>query len=79
MCKGPVARGNMMLGLQHDQNLGCQEWVRRNEAKGLPGPGPESSKASVVQTAGLSVSVGHEMNLVGHSQHWGNVKKKKKE
>ena len=74
MCKGPVARGNMMQGVQHDQSLGCQEGVGRDESERLPGPGSESSETSVVQTAGLNASVGHEITLVGHSWHWGEKK-----
>lgn len=45
MCKGPVAKGNMMPGLRHDQNLGgCQERVRRDEVKELAGLGLRALK-----------------------------------
>ena len=32
MCKGPVVKRTMVQGVQHDQNLDCQEWVGRDEA-----------------------------------------------
>lgn len=70
MFEGPVGRGRMMQGVQPDQSSGCQERVGRDESEGLPGPGPESSETSVVQTASLNASVGCEISLVGHSWHW---------
>lgn len=39
MCKGPVARGNMMQEVGQDQNLGCKEGVGRDEAEGCQGLG----------------------------------------
>ena len=42
MCKGPVASGNPMLGLQNGQNLDSEEAVRTGKAQELLGPGSES-------------------------------------
>lgn len=77
MCKGPVVRGNPVLRLRNDQDLGSEEAVRTGKAEELPGPGSEGPQPSVARSIGHNASVGPERNLAGHSQHCGEIQRER--